>query len=130
MTRPQSSASSPLEISRIVCSSGETEREGRAQFFQTGLFFSPSGGEFCIKENLEREENCNTAQSNRQFNIRVGFHTRALLLVFILPVVQFAQDTCLLNITTVQNTDFGTWSCHGNDFDTWVGGKVKGLTVW
>ena len=39
------------------------------------FFFSPDGGEFCIKENLEREENCNKAESYREFDIRVGFST-------------------------------------------------------
>ena len=87
------------------------------------LFVSPNGGEFCLKENLKREENCKAAESN-SFDIRVGF-SPCCPYYCLFWIIQFDKDTCFLNITNVQNTDFGTWTCHGNDFDTWVGGKVR-----
>ena len=45
-------------------------------------------------------------------------------------IIQFEEDTCLLNISSVQNTDFGSWTCHGNDFDTWLGGKVGAVIAF
>ena len=85
--------------------------------------FSPAGEEFCIEENIAKDSSCKVGDSGARMEIKVWI-SKVLFHIRLLWFIQIEKDSCLLNVVTVQDSDFGQWQCLGNHWDNWADGTV------